>query len=116
MTLERSIEVDLRVNGRIEDAMWIEPKFPKLTTGNDDDGRTIYSDGGKTLGVIVREIDWIDVGTRSVSYKPKITGYRVEFWRDPNPDHYERDVTIADEVFEVLADAVAEAKRIYARY
>lgn len=96
--------------------MQIEPKFPKLETGNECEGRMILGDHGERLGGIFREVDWIDVGTVRVSYKPKITGYRVEFWADPDPAFYERDTPTLDRIFDTLAEATEAAKKFYWRY
>lgn len=96
--------------------MKIESKFPKLETGNECEGRMIEGDRGERLGGIFREIDWIDVGTTRASYKPKILGYRVEFWSDPDPAFHTHDVEIPDRTFDTLGEATEAAKKFYWRY
>lgn len=57
----------------------IAPKFPKLTRGNDCEGREITGPNGERLGCLYREIEWIDTGFTTVSYgRHKVTGYRFE--------------------------------------
>ncbi len=59
--------------------------FPKLRSGDDDPGSSIVVNGERE-GVIVRNIDWRDVGSVSVSYRATIFGYTVQiFSSDPEP-------------------------------
>lgn len=65
----------------------IDPKFPKLSNGNDCNGKAILSLTGDTLGRLTREIHWIDTGVTSCAYgRCKVTGYRVEYGSPAYPE------------------------------
>lgn len=67
---------------RLVDGILIDRAFPRLESGNDCGGREITTEAGERLGAIYREIEWRDVGGVSVSYRSKVTGYRLEIWSD----------------------------------
>lgn len=97
--------------------MRIEPKFPKLQYGEECDGRALLGNNGEHLGLLRREVDWVEMlGTIQVRYTPKITGYIVECWADPDPANFAKDVDPVDQRVKTLAEATFLAKKIYARY
>jgi hypothetical protein len=86
----------------------IDTKFPKLSRGNDCDGRVIRSDAGERVGAIFREVEWTDTGVLEPSYgKVKVTGYRLEIW--------DLLVVSPDVVYETLAEATAAARAHFAK-
>lgn len=97
--------------------MRIEPKFPKLTNGNECDGREILGDKGERLGLLRRDVDWVEMlGTIQTRVTPKIVGYIVECWADPDPANYDKDYESVERSVKTLAEATFLAKKIYARY
>ena len=78
--------------------------FPKLSAGNDDLGGFILVDG-KREGNVVREIEWSDVGSVSVSYRAKIVGYVVDIYDGVTDDRH----------FDTLGEARAYAREFFAK-
>lgn len=62
----------------------IDARFPKLISGDDDDGRAVRDvTTGKVVGSLARKIEWQDIGHASARYTAKVTGYVVtDFWAD----------------------------------
>jgi hypothetical protein len=81
-------------------------KFDRLQAGDDCNGKDVLVDGVPSLLVrITREVTWNDVGSVSVHYVGKVTGYVVSVW-DGNVDHDEVETTYA-----TLAEAHAAARK-----
>lgn len=80
-------------------------KFPKLVSGEEDEGSVVTIDG-VDVGRIERRILWQDVGIRATSYRPTVVGYVVRLW------HHEGR---GEPEYETLADARASAKETLAR-
>lgn len=79
-------------------------KFPKMTHGEDDDGASIFLDGVE-VGMLIRVIEFRDVGHLTARYRNEVVGYRLDFWGEWGDE-------IEEVVFPTLTEARDHARRI----